>query len=81
MQLFDVQDSSLIAGTISEEEGQFILECPMGTYTLRIDFMGYKSEESSTITLSNENPSLPPIALTPVAGLSGTPRSLIYLKT
>ena len=58
VQLFDAKDSSLITGTITEEEGQFRLECPYGNYTLRIDFMGYKSEESADITLSNTAPSL-----------------------
>lgn len=50
VRLFNPQDS-LIAGTITEENGRFSLEADAGTYTLRISFVGYQTLTQEDIQL------------------------------
>lgn len=51
--LLTTPDSALIAGTISNEEGQFVISpVPKGHYYLRVSFIGYQSE-TQILNLSN----------------------------
>lgn len=55
--LLKIKDSSLIAGTISNEKGFFILDkVPNGIYNMRIKFIGYKSHSINKIEISDNNP-------------------------
>ena len=40
--LLRVQDSTLVAGTVTESNGTFTLKAPLGNYLLRITFIGYE---------------------------------------
>jgi outer membrane receptor protein involved in Fe transport len=51
--LLAIRDSSIVAGQLANEEGQFSLtELPLGKYTLNVQFMGYEGFKSETITLT-----------------------------
>ncbi len=51
-------DSSLVTGTITNAEGEFILEkIPFGSYFLVVDFIGFESTLINDVVLSKEQPS------------------------
>ncbi|CAG5081979.1 TonB-dependent receptor domain-containing protein [Parvicella tangerina] len=51
-------DSSLITGTITNTEGEFILEkIPFGSYYLVVDFIGFRSTVINDVNLSADQPS------------------------
>ena len=50
--LLAIRDSSIVAGQLANEEGQFSLtELPLGKYTLNVQFMGYEGFKSETIKI------------------------------
>lgn len=52
------KDSLLVTGTITNTDGEFILEkIPFGSYFLVIDFIGFESNIIKNVTLSSETPS------------------------
>ncbi|MDD4847635.1 MAG: TonB-dependent receptor [Bacteroidales bacterium] len=57
--LFNVKDSSLITGTITNAAGRFnISEIPTGKYYVKIEFIGYKPLIQSDLQFSVQNPML-----------------------
>ncbi len=65
--LLNAQDSSLVAGTLSKEDGSFnFLRTGPGSYTLKFVFLGYDTRYVRNISLSrNQQLDLGKIALTP----------------
>lgn len=64
--LFNVQDSSLLKSTFTEQDGKFSFEqLPKGSYQLRISAMGYQNLQSAVVILqeSNSNVVLPALTL------------------
>lgn len=53
--LLNVSDSTLVAGSITDEKGAFSLEASPGTYQLRINFMGYASRTLPDIILRSND--------------------------
>ena len=52
-------DSSLVNGTVSQSNGSFVLKAPLGSYILRVSFIGYNNYfYPKTISLSKSKPSL-----------------------
>ncbi|RDV12942.1 TonB-dependent receptor [Pontibacter diazotrophicus] len=56
VRLFKSVDNGLISGNMTDEEGQFTLDAPLGEHYALIDFMGYKALKSTVFTLTPENP-------------------------
>lgn len=55
--VLQVTDSSLVTGTITDEKGAFFIEkIPLGTYLLKIDFMGYESQHIGPVALTASLP-------------------------
>lgn len=55
--LFNSNDSTLVTGTISTNDGTFVLrEIPFGNYFLVANFMGYEKTFVNTIKLNEDNP-------------------------
>ncbi|CAN5530260.1 hypothetical protein BH23BAC1_BH23BAC1_33200 [soil metagenome] len=54
--LFNKVDSSLVTGNITDEEGNFYIEAPEGTYWLEIKFISYKSRVFNNLILGRNNP-------------------------
>ncbi|MDF9796605.1 ferric enterobactin receptor [Catalinimonas alkaloidigena] len=50
--LFQLQDSSLVSGGITEENGTFSLDAKAGNYYLTINFMGYASKKLNDLRLN-----------------------------
>lgn len=64
--LYNVKDSSMITGTISDKEGNFLLdEVPAGKYYLEANFIGYQKHmvEDILVTPRQPNVTLDPIIL------------------
>ncbi|MCP4181634.1 MAG: TonB-dependent receptor [bacterium] len=54
--LFNKKDSSMITGTITNENGEFRIEnVAFGEYYLIVDFIGYKKQIINNLILNNEN--------------------------
>ena len=69
--LLNAADSSLITGTISNEEGGFLLEeVPTGYFILKVGFIGYH-DTTTNVSISAETPylALEPFGLKPSAML------------
>ncbi|MBN7815010.1 outer membrane beta-barrel family protein [Algoriphagus pacificus] len=49
------EKDSLVAGGISEENGKFSIDVPMGEYYTLIEFMGFESYKSNLIIFSKDN--------------------------
>jgi len=57
--IFNKRDSSLVTGTISDDNGQFIIDkLPQGDYYIKISFMGYKDYTINNLVLTKTNRSL-----------------------
>lgn len=55
--LLKIHDSTMVAGTISDEKGFFVLDkVPNGIYNMRIKFIGYRSHSVNKIEISDNNP-------------------------
>ncbi|WP_345156565.1 outer membrane beta-barrel family protein [Pontibacter saemangeumensis] len=54
--LFRSADNSLVSGNITDEEGQFTLDAPLGEFYALVEFMGYKALKSPPFRLTAENP-------------------------
>lgn len=55
LQLMKAADKSLISGALTDDDGQFSIEAPAGTYLLVVDFMGYKQLTSDQFVLDKKN--------------------------
>ena len=54
--LHQLPDSALLTGTITDQEGKFVLtEIQEGKYFVRMDFIGYTRYESPMVEISSEN--------------------------
>ncbi|MEQ9440609.1 MAG: outer membrane beta-barrel family protein [Cyclobacteriaceae bacterium] len=51
--LFTVPDSTLLTGSITNEQGMFSLEANPGRYYVNINFLGYASKTLEEVTLTN----------------------------
>ncbi len=59
VELLISSDSTLVNGTITNNEGKYLLEnVPYGKYLLRISFLGYRKEFVSEFELSAQKPSI-----------------------
>ncbi|WP_162052146.1 outer membrane beta-barrel family protein [Pontibacter pamirensis] len=56
VRLFKSADNGLISGNMTDEEGQFTLDAPLGEHYALIDFIGYKALKSTVFKLTSENP-------------------------
>ncbi|MCP4441397.1 MAG: TonB-dependent receptor [Aureispira sp.] len=57
--ILQVTDSTLITGTVTDEKGAFLIEkIPLGTYLLKMDFIGYKSQLIGPVAFSATQPVL-----------------------
>ena len=57
--LFNVKDSTLVTGTISDEKGAFTLsKIKYGRYYLVLSFIGFDDKIIPEIKVSKDNPSL-----------------------
>ena len=59
-------DNKTVAGTTSEENGQFTLSAIPGTYDLVVVFVGYEKQRLENITISNSNNNIGTIPMAPV---------------
>ncbi|MDD5765560.1 MAG: outer membrane beta-barrel family protein [Candidatus Marinimicrobia bacterium] len=51
--ILNVQDSSIVTGTITDQNGVFIIEkIPLGQYIVKISFIGYKSRTIGEVVIS-----------------------------
>lgn len=48
-------DNKIIEGTITNEEGQFVLEVKKGTYFLQVSFLGYEKWKEKIVAKESEN--------------------------
>jgi hypothetical protein len=54
--LFNATDSSLVTGTITSDQGLFKLEkLPLGSYFLRISFLGFDKKQTGKIDITSDN--------------------------
>lgn len=53
VQIYQQSDGTLVTGGITDEEGQFEVESPLGAFRATVDFIGYQSYDLGTFTLSN----------------------------
>lgn len=69
--LFQLDDSSQVAGTLADSSGSFSLFAPTsGTYFLQVRFLGYEPYFVSPLSISaGENLHIGPIGITPTAQL------------
>ena len=56
IRVFSSDEKKLINGDISHDAGDFSIELPYGKYYAEIDFMGYESQKTKDIILSQANP-------------------------
>ncbi len=54
--LYKAKDSSLVSGTITKEDGRFIIQAKTGKYYLEINFMGYNKIRKSNVNITAEKP-------------------------
>ena len=63
--LLHATDSSLVKGTITAEDGKFILEpVPSGDYGLTISMIGFESQTTKAFNFDGNHKTLPPFKLT-----------------
>ncbi|WP_341228112.1 TonB-dependent receptor [uncultured Arcticibacterium sp.] len=55
VRVFSAKDSSLIDGNISNEEGKFTFSLPFGQYHVNVEFMGYESLNTPSISVNAAN--------------------------
>ena len=66
VQLFTVADSAFVGGTISNERGNFSVDVPsVGTFRLRISFVGYETIEREVTLRREQNMDLGNIRMVP----------------
>jgi outer membrane receptor protein involved in Fe transport len=65
--LFLAADSSLIAGTASDDEGRFTLMTESGNYYLRLSFLSFEERTISGVNVDSENLNLGNITMSPGA--------------
>lgn len=66
VQLFTVADSAFVGGTISNERGNFSVDVPsVGTFRLRISFVGYETIEREVTLRREQNLDLGNIRMAP----------------
>ena len=66
VQLFTVADSAFVGGTISNERGTFSVDVPsVGTFRLRISFVGYETVEREVTLRREQNLDLGNIRMAP----------------
>jgi len=53
--VYDLQDSTLITGGVSDEQGKFSVPVEPGKYFLRISFLSYEEEVVPDVDISNSN--------------------------
>jgi outer membrane receptor protein involved in Fe transport len=53
--VYDVQDSTLITGGVSNEQGKFSVPVEPGKYFLKISFLSYEEEVVPDVVISNTN--------------------------
>ncbi len=56
IRVFSSDEKKLINGDISHDAGDFSIELPYGKYYAEIDFMGYESQKTKDIILSQASP-------------------------
>ena len=56
--LFSQEDSSLVTGDISNQEGSFMFKVPYGNHFAKIEFIGFQSQIIKDVSLSQANPKL-----------------------
>lgn len=55
--LFNRRDSALVNGTITDEKGNFAIDqVPMGTYRMKISFIGYRTATKDSLQVSPQSP-------------------------
>jgi outer membrane receptor protein involved in Fe transport len=54
--IYDSEDKTLVDGNITNEEGDFTIELPYGSYYALVEFMGYKGFQTETFLVNRENP-------------------------
>lgn len=54
--LFSHEDSSLITGDISNQEGSFMVKVPYGNHFAKIEFIGFQSQIINNISIGQSNP-------------------------
>lgn len=67
--LLSQRDSSLVTGSIADENGVFLVEdIPVGAYKVRVAFMGYRNAVKDNLSINSKNPEqdLGEIKLNPV---------------
>lgn len=42
--LFSAQDSTLVGGVVTDHDGSFTLQAPVGSYYIKVQFMGYQTK-------------------------------------
>ncbi len=70
--LFTVEDSTMVSGSISEEDGSFLIEdISAGTYYVAINYVGYPEQLVNDIQISRREPAvdLGTIAISPDAAI------------
>ncbi|REG84740.1 carboxypeptidase-like regulatory domain-containing protein [Algoriphagus antarcticus] len=56
MSIYDIADS-LVTGGLSNNEGIFLINIPIGQFYALVEFMGYEAYKSEPFTISKESPS------------------------
>jgi len=53
--LYKIKDSSIVSGSISNEEGKFFIQANVGEYYVEVNFMGFEKFYSDKIVLDSKN--------------------------
>ena len=54
--IYRMNDSTLIDGTVSNEQGHFVLKnIPLGTYYVEVNFVGYKKRTLEPLQVTRDN--------------------------
>ena len=56
--IYDSQEKKLVDGNITNEEGNFSIELPYGSYYALIEFMGYDAFQTTNFELNRDNRSI-----------------------
>ena len=65
--LYKPGEDAPLMGTVSEEDGSFVLEAPEGVYELAVVFVGYEEERLDRLRVRNKDKDLGTITLAPEA--------------